>query len=538
MLENFKFNVDLRLDTGYNSCKFNHTNRGFIMNLQNFKELYASSKNADKITIDCDHESHVGPRNREIGKQAAERNILKNNGEQFVCRDCMMKHDNPMTRPRDRRQTDELITVTCPCPEHVGELSRQIKMSAWFGPVQGPFEKTCKACAQLGREVSQEQRDKISSKLSGIERSDEFKQKISEYMKNNAEGIARATRNIRENQCTTGMLGKTHSNETKEKMASSHAGKTFSPEHRQNISEGRKKMLEETGGFTKEHRENISKATLRQYANGFKPQTLHIRGWHESPKAGNIYFSSSYEKKAYLKLDEDESVKIYSRESITVPYLHPIKNTISNYIIDLQVKYFDGSEKWIEIKPSFLTNDEIVKTKANAATIAAKKVGVNYEIWTEVDLFGAVYRPNIIEAFCDRLKDSLTGETKAEADRKESNNRKAKKHYDDVIAKDTVEVFCNFCKETHNPLRITYEKNIERNGEYICEKHGGFIAGSKPKKKKINPYAVDGKKECNRCKEVKLLEEFGDDKTKSDGKATRCKKCRAEIATEKYQAKR
>ena len=53
--------------------------------------------------------------------------------------------------------------------------------------------------------------------------------------------------------------------------------------------------------------------------------------------------------------------------------------------------------------------------------------------------------------------------------------------------------------------------------------------------RKQNPYAIDGKKECNACKEIKLFCEFGIDKTKFDGYATRCKICRAKAATKKYQ---
>lgn len=67
---------------------------------------------------------------------------------------------------------------------------------------------------------------------------------------------------------------------------------------------------------------------------------------------------------------------------------------------------------------------------------------------------------------------------------------------------------------------------MSNNGRYICEKEGGFIAGSKPKKKKENPYSVDGKKECTQCKGIKPFKEFGFDKSRSDGYANRCKVCR------------
>jgi len=70
------------------------------------------------------------------------------------------------------------------------------------------------------------------------------------------------------------------------------------------------------------------------------------------------------------------------------------------------------------------------------------------------------------------------------------------------------------------------------------EKDGVILETAKPSKnKKINPYVDQGKKQCNRCEEVKPFEEFGVDKIKIDGRATRCKVCRAAVATAKYQAK-
>ena len=123
---------------------------------------------------------------------------------------------------------------------------------------------------------------------------------------------------------------------------------------------------------------------------------------------------------------------------------------------------------------------------------------------------------------------------------KQLNREKAKRYYHKHIATDTVEVYCEFCKENHTALRLTYDKNIKRNGRYICEKEGGHIAGSKPKLKlrKENPYAVEGKKRCNKCGNIKHLDEFSPDKTKRDGYSTRCKTCRAKIYKEKYNDKR
>lgn len=248
------------------------------------------------------------------------------------------------------------------------------------------------------------------------------------------------------------------------------------------------------------------------------------RHYHTSPKAGVVYCCSSYELKACLLLDADESVAFYETQ------IHFVSHTNKKRIIDFLISYKDGSKKLIEVKPIrriVQFQEQIDDNKKYAS-----ENGWNFIIWTEEDLgFKNEWNGKM---WADKYLSEIHNVDYSEY-RKNLGTRRAKKHYHKHIATDTVEIFCNFCNENHTPLRLTYEKNIERNGEYICEKHGGFIVGSKPKKKKINPYAVDGKKECNRCKEIKLLEEFGTDIMKNDGKSTRCKKCRAEVATEKYQ---
>lgn len=510
------------------------------MNIDQFRSKYAQNKNSEQIVIDCDHEKHIGDRARIIGKQGAERNILKNGEERFICRDCMMKYDNPMVRPRERRQTDDLITVACPHPEHQGPRERQIQKSAWFGAIDGPYEGLCKSCVQLGKKISQEHKEKIKEALTGIKRSDEFKAKLSAHMKNNPEALAKATKVLLENKCTTGMLGKKHSDEVRQKMSESHKGVTFSEEHRKNISEGRKKMLQETGGFTREHREALSRATVELYSNGFNPKTYHIRGYHTSTKVKDLYFSSSYEKKAYEKLDDDNAVAFYEREVVKIPFFHPTKEIDSIYLVDLKVTMTDGSVKWIEIKPASKLKDEVVMSKAEIAKIKSKELGIPYEFWTEIELFGPVYNPKRIQEYADRLRQSLLvdeNERKAQEEkRKQKQNKKAKRHYNQHVSSNKVMFHCAFCNTEHSVLSKTYNKNFQRNGRYICEREGGHISGSKPKinRRKDNPYADQGKKQCQTCKEIKLFEEFGTDKSRRDGYATRCKVCRSESALKRY----
>jgi hypothetical protein len=376
------------------------------MNIREFNEKYASFKDADQIQITCDCPAHkiigeIIP----IGKQPAKRNIVKNG--HFICRKCHEVHFNPMKKINPVRQTNEIIKVYCAHPKHEGDHYREIKMSAYFGKLEEPYTQDCKSCVQKGKEISQELREKIRAKLTGIERSEEFKKKISDYMQNNPEHRRKATEILLANHCSTGMLGKHHTEETKEKMSEAMSGRTYSEEHCSNISAGRKKMLEEQGGFSQEHREKISKATIQQYKEGFDPNTHHLKGKHQSPKAGNIHFRSSYEKKAYLKLDEDESVKTYSIEDVSIDYIHPNKKITSQYLVDMLVEYFDGTKKLIEIKPEKMLENSIVQAKIESAKIKASELGYEFEVWTEMDLFGHVYNKKNMNLF---IKKILNGE--------------------------------------------------------------------------------------------------------------------------------
>ncbi len=256
----------------------------------------------------------------------------------------------------------------------------------------------------------------------------------------------------------------------------------------------------------------------------------HIRGYYFSQKNQcEIYYSSSYELRCMFMLDQEESVKSYRRADIFLDSDGKTRNP------DIHIEYNNGLIKILEVKPEkrFL-NEEAVKKQIDESIKFAKSKNFDFAVWSEND--SGLKNEHAIISWARKFIAETTGNTDWLKKQQENNRKKAKKHYDTKISQDTVEVYCDFCKTTHNPLRLTYEKNIARNGIYICEKHGGFIAGSKPKKKKINPYAAEGKKQCNGpCGEIKSFEEFGLDKGKSDGYATQCKICRANKAKEKYQ---
>lgn len=377
------------------------------MDIENFHIHYSALKDTDKINIKCDHPQH-NPKEEiiTIGKQPAKRNILKNNGKEFICRKCCMVYKNPMNSTQENRQTDEVIDVVCPCSDHKGDPVRQMKKKNYYGSLEKPYLQLCGSCVQLNKKISEEQKEKIRLSLTGIKRSEDFKNKLSNYMKNNQEGIQRASSNLIPGSGGGWNKGQQLPEEVKQKMSEAHLGKEFTEDHCANISVGRKKMLTETGGFSKEHREKISKATIKQYQNGFEPKLHHVSGWHFSKKAGKVFFRSSYEKKAFIKLDDDDNVKSYKSEFVSTEYYNPEKNINSSYLIDLLIEYQDGSQKLVEIKPEKWLQDEVIRLKIEAGENKAKDMGIPFEVWTEMSLFGHVYNKKNMKIFIEKIKNN------------------------------------------------------------------------------------------------------------------------------------
>lgn len=246
-------------------------------------------------------------------------------------------------------------------------------------------------------------------------------------------------------------------------------------------------------------------------------------GYYETKKAGTIYYQSSYELRAALLLDDDETVDTFATQIIF--YIDAKKR-----FIDFLVKRTDGSIDLIEVKPFMRLVS--FKSQLDDNEEYARKMGWNFKIWTETDLgFQNDYEAT---KWADEFLSTIKPVDFVE--QRKIFSRKKSKKYRDKISADKIEIWCDFCKTTHAVRRVAFDANIARNGSYICEKHGGYIVGSKPKLslRKENPYAAEGRKQCNECKNIKLFEEFSPDKSKSDGYCTRCKTCRSKAAAKKY----
>ena len=260
------------------------------------------------------------------------------------------------------------------------------------------------------------------------------------------------------------------------------------------------------------------------------PLKSRRQGYYETKKANprTLYYQSSYELRAATILDEMEGVQSYINQ-------HTFAVDGRDRITDFVVSWLDGTKSILEIKPERRLDE--FRSQLDDNREYAQRNGWKFEVWTEKELgFESEY---FATKWADEFISKIT-QVDFVKERKGRNLSKAKKFYDTNIATDKVSVFCEYCQVTHEALRLTHDKNIARNGRYICEREGGHLVGSRPKPhlRKENPHAAEGKKECLGCKQVLCFSEYGADKARSDGYASKCKECRRVAANEKYAKKK
>jgi predicted GNAT family N-acyltransferase len=259
------------------------------------------------------------------------------------------------------------------------------------------------------------------------------------------------------------------------------------------------------------------KFEIKKEYNSNNPIKFRKKGYYSSSKAGTIYYQSSYELRAAYLLDKDNEVESYSTQ---VMFFN--KSNKKRYI-DFLVKYKNNSYTIIEVKPERRLIE--FKDQIDDNIEYANKNKWNFSVWTEKEL--KLKSEHYILKWANQFIDSTQSVNLVE-EKKIKNRKSSKKYYDNFLLTNKVKVYCNFCNAVHEVLKNSYNKNIEKNGQYICEKHGGFIAGSRPKPHliKINPYEHEGRKECTKCKEIKEFNCFWKDKSKRDGYAGQCMICK------------
>lgn len=145
----------------------------------------------------------------------------------------------------------------------------------------------------------------------------------------------------------------------------------------------RKSVLHKGKVIEEWHRQACSEAAIKRSAE--KVYTSGKNGHHESPKAGVVYYRSSYELIGYKILDDDLNIQSYETEPVAIKYENKEGNT-RRYQPDILVKKKNGSFVLIEIKPKWQLKEEKVQLKLEAGKKFARQNGWKFEVWTEKEL--------------------------------------------------------------------------------------------------------------------------------------------------------
>lgn len=131
------------------------------------------------------------------------------------------------------------------------------------------------------------------------------------------------------------------------------------------------------------HRQAVSEAiSIREPEKRF---SYGKSGRYLSPKAGDIFYRSSYEKIAYEMLDADETVLAYRPEPFVIKY-QDFEGSTRRYRPDVLVSKMNGNSILVEVKPEWRLQEEKTIVKLDAGRNYANQKGWGFEVWTEKEL--------------------------------------------------------------------------------------------------------------------------------------------------------
>ena len=99
------------------------------------------------------------------------------------------------------------------CPQC--SILREVKAKKPWMKGEQPYEKICKSCCQIGKQTSEETREKIRVSVKALQTDDVLKRK-SEFMRSHPEFWKG---NLKEGGAEVHCLGKKHTKETKKKIS-------------------------------------------------------------------------------------------------------------------------------------------------------------------------------------------------------------------------------------------------------------------------------------------------------------------------------
>ena len=176
--------------------------------------------------------------------------------------------------------------------------------------------------------------------------------------------------------------------EISEKKSKSMKITTNTPEYKKMCSDRMKERWKDEN-YRKERHEILNNIwenptdTVLNFPRS-KPNTSKLYSEYEDKE---IYLDSSWEVAFYIYnslLNKD--VKIIYREPIGITYINPFDNLTHKYFPDFYIIYEDGSQELIEIKPEYNLEDEVVKSKLNAAKDICYLTGISFRIVTDDEI--------------------------------------------------------------------------------------------------------------------------------------------------------
>lgn len=279
------------------------------------------------------------------------------------------------------------------------------------------YEITCQCCGNLFKTSKQQTRlcshacINITTKKHNdvIKECKECKEEfVTSYIKRDREFCKRS--------CTTIYMNKNRTEQTNIKISETiknqfdsgerihqFKGKRLTEEHKQRISEERIVKGSAAGKnnpmYGKSHsintKEKISTTRTAKMLNGDYNHWFCKGIYHSCKSNKDIYYKSSWEKRALEYLDNHQNVLTFIYEPIRILYKAKYETNKRHYIPDLLITYKDGNQKLIEIKPSYFIDAEINQAKFKAAQEYCDSKGILFEVWTEKTINNLFIKENI-----------------------------------------------------------------------------------------------------------------------------------------------
>lgn len=214
------------------------------------------------------------------------------------------------------------------------------------------------------------------------------------YIKRERKFCSRSCATINHNNNRTEEINKKISDTHKERYLNGtnvhpFLNKNLTEEHKLAISSSRISKGSSVGKrnpmYGKNHtsttREKISLTRSIKMLNG-EYNSWFCKGTYHSTKTNkDIYFKSSWEKTALEYLDKNKDVVSFMYEPFSLAYYCDFHKR--HYTPDLLITYKDGTQKLVEIKPSYYLDAGVNKAKFDSAQKYCNDKGIIFEVWTE-----------------------------------------------------------------------------------------------------------------------------------------------------------